>query len=202
MLTMFFSLSLSLLPLSPRRKQPKVRMSHVVSWPSHTTHHPVGQTLCTGATVPPIGSVCCRAFGSWDMIERVSVVWLVSMEPDRCPCECVSALRSREHPQRLYNERGMSADTGAVCVLKAALLPCTPTSPLDNMLVTSSEMLHTAGTAFCCSVHLGPLMEPGPRPCVAPGGPWTRVHLQRCSVRPARGRLLTYSAVSNGSLHI
>lgn len=36
-------------------------------------------------------------------------------ESDKCPCECVSTLRSPKHPQRLHNERGMSVVIGAVC---------------------------------------------------------------------------------------
>lgn len=41
-----------------------------------------------------------------------------------------------------------------VCAFKAALLACTPTSPLDNTLVTSSEMLHTPGTGIVLSALL------------------------------------------------
>lgn len=59
-------------------------------------------------------------------------------------------------PQRLYNERGMSMMLGlcvSVCVwvraFKAALLECTPIPPLDNTLVTSSEMFHTPGEGLC-----------------------------------------------------
>lgn len=42
---------------------------------------------------------------SRDVIESVLAVRFGQQEPDRCPCECVSVLRSREHPQRLHNER-------------------------------------------------------------------------------------------------
>lgn len=49
------------------------------------------------------------------MIESVLVVWLVSRSWIDVRVNVSVLLRSCEHPQRLYNERGMSADTGAVC---------------------------------------------------------------------------------------
>lgn len=76
-------------------------------------------------------------------------------EPDRCPCECVSVRRSCEHPQRLYNERGMSADTGAVCVrIQSRIVGVHPQLPPWQH--TSDELRDASHTRdrLCGSVHL------------------------------------------------
>ena len=116
----------------------------VYNTPHSTTTTTTQPSIVEHKAPSPLG---CLAVVSRDMIERGCSGLVGQQEWDRCPCECVSAQRSVEHPQILHIVRGMRRDTGtSVCVcVCVCLCACIQTAivgshPPDNSLVTSAVM--------------------------------------------------------------